>query len=143
MAMSGECLCGGVMVTGQGKPGPVSICHCPQCLKQGAGPYMGVRFSGGVTFKGNAISWFRSSPHAERGFCRTCGSTISWKMQSEESGSVNVHLFDYIDGLKVGEEIFIDSPPDWYFSHPEAVRQTRAEALGDLRTYLANRPGDI
>lgn len=138
----GECLCGDVKATGHGDIGPVSICHCPQCLTHGAGPYMGVRFSEGVVFEGAGLHWFQSSPHAERGFCSRCGSTVAWRMRGAATSSVNVHLFGRINGLAVSEEIFIDTPPDWYFSRDDAKRQTRAEALEDLESYLATRPGD-
>jgi hypothetical protein len=142
MTMTGTCLCGGVKVTGHGDMGAVSICHCPQCLKHGAGPYMGVRFSDSIAFGGETLAWFQSSAHAERGFCNRCGATVAWRMRNGDAGSVNVHLFDNTNGLTVREEIFVDSPPDWYFSHPGARRQTRAEALGELEDYLAKRPGD-
>jgi hypothetical protein len=142
MTQTGSCLCGGVSVTGHGTIGAVSICHCPQCLKHGAGPYMGVRFSDGIDFGGETLAWFESSAHAMRGFCQTCGSTVAWKMQGGDVGSVNVHLFDDTNGLTVREEIFIDTPPDWYFSHAEAPRMTRAEALAELNAYLAKKPGE-
>ena len=138
----GTCLCGAVRVTGHGEMGPVSICHCPQCLKQGAGPYMGVRFADGLDIEGDTVVWFRSSAHAERGFCRACGTILSWKMRDRDRGSANVHLFDDTNGLRVSEEIFVDTPPDWYFAERDAPRQTRAEALGELDKYLATRSGD-
>ncbi len=137
----GACLCGSVTVAGRGAPGGVSICHCPQCLRHGAGPYMGIRFAGGFEIGGDTLRWFQSSPHAERGFCNRCGSTVAWTMLSEASGSVNVHLFDNTNGLTVREEIFVDTPPDWYFARHDARRMTRIEALRELEDYLATRPG--
>ncbi len=142
MTNTGHCLCGAVTVTGEGETDGVSICHCAQCRKQGGGPYMAIRFLQGVSIAGETLRWFESSLHAERGFCNQCGSTVAWRMRGAATASVNVHLFGETNGLKVREEIFVDTPPDWYFAPHGAPRQTRTEALDDLETYLAARRGD-
>ncbi len=75
----GGCMCGAIRYRATGQPPRCMICHCQDCRKHSGAPCLGF-----VHFPANAFVWltaeprrYRSSAHAERGFCAECGSTVS------------------------------------------------------------------
>jgi hypothetical protein len=75
----GGCLCGAIRYRASSAPVRGVICHCPQCRRHSGAPALAF-----VHFPAREFQWlgaeparFRSSPFAERGFCPTCGSTLS------------------------------------------------------------------
>ncbi len=76
---TGGCLCGAIRYETNAAPTRCMICHCEQCRKHSGGPCLSF-----VHFRADAFVWlgneparYRSSAYAERGFCPTCGSTVS------------------------------------------------------------------
>ena len=78
--ITGGCLCGGVRYTAAAAPGWVNHCHCRDCQQQtGAAMATWVTFvTADVTFTAPPTI-YPSSATAERGFCATCGSTLTWQ----------------------------------------------------------------
>ncbi len=79
MTWTGGCLCGRLRYRADAEPVRVVICHCGICRRVSGAPMLCF-----VHFPANAFTWlageptrYRSSPHAERGFCPSCGSTIT------------------------------------------------------------------
>ena len=75
----GGCLCGAVRYRATAEPVRGVICHCPQCKKHSGSLALGF-----VHFPVKSFEWtrgaparYRSSKHAERGFCATCGGTLA------------------------------------------------------------------
>ena len=78
---SGGCLCGAVRFTVAIMPTRTGACHCGMCRKWAGGPYMATDCGTDVTFEGaDNIATYRSSPWAERGFCKTCGSNLFYRI---------------------------------------------------------------
>ena len=76
--MTGRCLCGAVSYEASGVHTGYHGCHCSMCRRWGGGPAFAVSVDG-VRFEGeDAISRYRSSEWAERGFCARCGTSISY-----------------------------------------------------------------
>ena len=76
--LSGGCLCGAVRYEAQGEPFGSGVCHCRTCRKANGAP-MVAWFSvkaAAFTLVSGALTRFASSDHAERGFCKICGSQI-------------------------------------------------------------------
>ena len=76
---TGGCLCGAVRYRATAAPIRGVICHCPMCRRHSGAPALSF-----VHFPANAFSWERGAPRlyqssefARRGFCETCGSTLS------------------------------------------------------------------
>ncbi len=76
---AGGCLCGAIRYRATAAPVRGVMCHCPQCRRHSGAPALSF-----VHFPVAAFQWlgaeprrFRSSEFAERGFCPTCGSTLS------------------------------------------------------------------
>lgn len=78
--LSGRCLCGAVTFE---IPAPerFDVCHCVDCRRWHGTSPVGIDLTN-VTMKSGAstLQWYRSSTLAERGFCRTCGSSLFYRM---------------------------------------------------------------
>ena len=79
MTWTGGCLCGAVRYQADVQPMRTVICHCVVCRRVSGAPMMCF-----VHFPAEAFRWlgsppkrYRSSAHAERGFCPQCGSTLT------------------------------------------------------------------
>lgn len=84
MAMHrGSCLCARVRYQIAGPVTRTSHCYCTMCQKQhGAAfaTYANVRSADfSYTQGADAVAVFASSPGVERGFCRVCGSNLTWQ----------------------------------------------------------------
>ncbi len=79
--MEGGCLCGAVRYSLSGPPFAAEYCHCRMCQK-GAGAvvvsWMDFRIEE-VTWTAGKPSEYESSEDVWRGFCATCGSTLSFR----------------------------------------------------------------
>jgi hypothetical protein len=75
----GGCLCGAIRYRATAAPVRGVMCHCPQCRKHSGAPALAF-----VHFPVQSFTWLRGEPKryqssefAQRGFCPTCGSTLS------------------------------------------------------------------
>jgi class 3 adenylate cyclase len=75
---SGGCLCGQVRFDIWGEPSAVGYCHCRYCqLALGAPLNAWAAFRRSlVSFTGESLKIFKSSPFAVRAFCGECGTSI-------------------------------------------------------------------
>ncbi len=131
MAQSGGCLCGAVRFTVDGPLREVVFCHCSQCRRQTGLYYASTNAArADITIAGEAeISWYASSEHGRRGFCRHCGSALFWCYAGEEEMSIQAGAFDQPSGLTPGYHIFTESKADFY-------------TIGDgLEQFSRGRPG--
>lgn len=77
---SGGCLCGAVRYQLTSSPKWTALCHCESCRRAASAPvvaWMGFR-PDDVHWSGTRQS-YRSSAHASRSFCPTCGSPMSFE----------------------------------------------------------------
>jgi hypothetical protein len=78
---TGACLCGGVQLVASGEPEGVVACHCASCRRHSGAPcavFADYRIDR-VAITGTSFTRFASSPGVWRGFCGTCGSTVSYQ----------------------------------------------------------------
>ena len=81
MALTGGCQCGAVRFRVESL-GRASICHCRMCQKAFGNyfaPLVGVE---GLVWTKGAPALFRSSTQARRGFCRDCGTPLTFETAS-------------------------------------------------------------
>ncbi len=120
--MHGNCLCGTVKVTAKKVAGKVGACHCKMCRRWGGGPFMEVDCGTEIDFDGeDNIAVFGSSDWAERGFCRTCGTHLFYRLRESQQHMVPVGLFEDDEGLVFDTQVFIDERPAYY----EFANQTK------------------
>lgn len=79
MEWTGGCLCGAVQFRARVDPIRAVNCHCGTCRRVSGAAFMTfVHFpASAFAWNGNEPTRYRSSADAERGFCPTCGSTLS------------------------------------------------------------------
>lgn len=118
-AHAGSCLCGSVRYRVEGGFDRVTHCHCSMCRKS-----HGAAFATYATVSASQLSieddtgtltWYRSSPTAERGFCTGCGASLFWRDETREPGLVAFSLGTVDTPLGEVEirDIFVESKADW------------------------------
>ena len=128
MAMTGKCLCGAVKFSAEGVTTNFSACHCGMCRRWSGAPFMAVRTKS-VTFEGEEhIGRYVSSDWAERGFCKTCGTTLFYYLKPISKHMMSVGVFDDQTPFKMALEIFHDQKPEGYAFAGDHPRWTEAMA---------------
>jgi hypothetical protein len=112
----GGCLCGAVRYRIDGPLRNVIACHCTQCRRQSGhfGAYTSVPLDRFAMEQESALSWYRSSDTAQRGFCRVCGSNLFWKETGGNDISITAGTLDGRTGLAIAEHIFYTNKGDYY-----------------------------
>jgi hypothetical protein len=111
----GSCLCGAVSYELHGELRPVVACHCNQCRKA-SGHYAAATQveQKRATINGDTLRWFKSSEHAERGFCSVCGGNLFWRRFGNPFISVWAGTIDGKTGLKMESQLYPESAGDYY-----------------------------
>jgi hypothetical protein len=126
----GSCLCGAVRIAIKTTNRSVGACHCSMCRKWGGGPLLVIACGSDVHFDGtDSISIFSSSDWAERGFCRTCGSYLFYRLKKEGHYEVPVGLLDDGEQWAFDQQIFIDEKPSFYSFANKTKNLTGAEVF--------------
>ena len=80
-SLSGGCLCGQVRYQVSAAPFAAEYCHCRMCQRASGAPVVCW-----MDFMHDQVRWtsaqpveYSSSEHARRGFCATCGGTVSYR----------------------------------------------------------------
>jgi hypothetical protein len=129
-ARGGGCLCGAVRFTAVPEKPEMSVCHCEMCRRWTSGVFMGVGVGKSLALEGEpALGVYASSPHGERVFCPTCGSSLFWRMRDGSHTEVAAQAFDDPSDLELTKEVFIDSKPPTYGFANETRKLTGAELM--------------
>lgn len=81
-----------------------------------------------VTIEGeDNIEVYDSSEWAGRGFCKTCGSNLFYKLKPTGQHMVSVGLFADTDDLTFDNQVFIDEKPNFYTFKEETDTMTGPE----------------
>lgn len=135
MTHTGKCLCGAVTYEVNDLPMETGACHCSMCRRHSGGVYLGVQVpADNITYAGTEnIGTYVSSPWAERCFCKTCGSTLYYRVTAPGPHQGQYHIaFGSLDdpsGMKMTGEIFSDLKPDAYAFAGDHHRMTEAETM--------------
>ena len=126
-------MCGAVSYTAEGIEPHISACHCGMCRRWTGGPLLST-FAKEVRWRGeDAITTFKSSEWAERGFCSKCGSSLFYRITAPGKYQGMLSLaFGTLDdqtGFTMDKEWFFDKKPDAYTLEGERKRVTEAEAF--------------
>lgn len=124
----GGCLCGAIRYRAQGRPHHVSYCHCGQCRRHSGAPVAAFATykSDAVTFERGAISWYRSSAIARRGFCATCGTTMAWQGDAHADWiDLGVGTFDDAGDFELQDHLWLDSALPWFHVADDLPRYRR------------------
>ncbi|CAH1673638.1 MULTISPECIES: GFA family protein [unclassified Chelatococcus] len=138
-AIPGGCLCGAVRFSAVPAKQEMDVCHCGMCQRWSGGVFMAVPCAE-ITFADeSALGVYPSSEWGERLFCKTCGSSLVWRMRGEPGGhaAVSLQSFDDKSPFVFAEEIFIDEKPDLYSFEGDRSRKTGAEIMAEFAAQQA------
>ncbi len=128
--LDGRSLCGAVRFTARPRAVEMDVCHCGMCRRWTGGVFMGVECGTSVEVEDpQTLGVYVSSEHAERVFCRTCGSSLFWRMRDGSVTAVSAQAFDDPATFPFEKEIFVEEQPDNYRFAGERVRMTGVEAI--------------
>ena len=126
--VKGHCLCGAVEITVKKMKPTICACHCHSCRRWSGGPLLSVDCGTEVVFSNNeAISYFKSSDWAKRGFCKHCGSHIFYLFTAEKKYFMPIGLFEQNNAMVLDHQIFIEEKPPYYCFANETINMTGAE----------------
>ncbi|TWA74506.1 hypothetical protein FBZ82_101522 [Azospirillum brasilense] len=115
--LAGGCLCGAVRYEVAERPMGVVNCHCGQCRRFHGhfGAYITIpRAAVAVSDADGALSWYRSSAKAQRGFCARCGSSLFWNGDESDLFDVAAGSLDQPTGLATLRHIHVADKADYY-----------------------------
>jgi hypothetical protein len=125
----GGCQCGAVRYEFTVRPGNPCICHCRMCQKQ-FGNFFG-SFAGShpdqFRITRGTLAVFKSSDDAERGFCRDCGTPLTYRAVSREHVSVSIGSLDRHSEMMPQFQYGVESREPW---------------LGEIMQLPATRTGE-
>ena len=113
----GGCWCGAVRYRVAGPLGPVTFCHCSQCVRTHGhvAAFLPVPREGFELLADASLQWHRCSDIARRAFCGECGSRLFWQADDDtEIIEIVAGSLDRHDGLQVGEHTFVSDKPSYY-----------------------------
>jgi hypothetical protein len=95
---------------------PARACHCKTCRRQSS-HYLAatqidradLRVSGA-----GAITWFRASDAALRGFCKVCGAHLFWEPAGSDRISIMMGSLDEPTDIRLADHIFVGEKGDYY-----------------------------
>jgi len=114
--LTGGCQCGAVRFVVTRPPDNVHVCHCRMCQKAVGGPFAVICPVLTAHFKvtRGEISYFWSSDIARRGFCRDCGTPLTFEYPDYPDLGVLVGTFDDPDAVPPVVQYGVESRVDWY-----------------------------
>ena len=100
-SFAGGCQCGRTRYRAAGPRDRASVCYCRMCQRAGAAPFMAF-----VRFRAHQIEWseppavFASSSAVERGFCRHCGTPLTYRQVAGPFVSLTLMSLDHPEGVR-------------------------------------------
>ncbi len=132
-ALMGRCLCGAVTFEATPETMAMGVCHCSMCRKWSGGSFMAVECGTSLKIEDqSALGVYTSSDWGERCFCKTCGTTLFWRMRDGSHQVVSAQAFDDPGQFQFVSEIFIDENPGNYAFSNQTKKMTGAEFLASM-----------
>jgi hypothetical protein len=114
--LTGGCQCGAVRYALHTWPQHAHICHCRMCQKAfGAyfAAFAGVPRDRFEVTRGE-IATFMSSDQAERGFCRDCGTPLTFRYIGRVRIAFSLGSLDHPERVKPEQQIGVESRLPWF-----------------------------
>ena len=128
--LTGGCQCGAVRYALYAEP-DADICHCRMCQKAVGNVFMAVA---GVPLQ--HFAWtrgepavYRSSSAAERGFCRDCGTPLTFRYVAKDSINVTLGSLDEPAKAKPTKQHGIESRVPWWHWKATSTGSARPDPI--------------
>jgi hypothetical protein len=113
--LTGGCQCGALRYEWTAKPTHSSVCYCRMCQKASGQPFMGL--TGGkrenLRWTKGTLSIFKSSNMGERGFCKDCGTQLTYAFEGTGNISVAINSLDDPEAMPPTHQFGIESKVSW------------------------------
>ena len=131
--LTGGCQCGAVRYALDQQPVNVHVCHCRMCQKAVGGPFAVICPVMKTHFRitRGEMSHFHSSDVARRGYCKDCGTPLTFEYPDAEDIGILAGTLDEPDRAPPENQYGNESRVSWY--------ATLQKVPGDRPTY-ANNP---
>jgi len=124
--VTGACLCGEVSYQITDNSGKFLYCHCSRCRKA-----TGSAFAANIIVAPKHFEWTRGeemvgvynlpeAQHFANAFCKKCGSTLPWKVQTGQAVVIPAGTLMQEPTLRPQGNIFCASRAEWYVE-PNAI----------------------
>lgn len=113
----GGCLCGAIRYRATAAPLRGVICHCAMCRRHSGAPALAfVHFPGAAfAWVAGEPHWYRSSAHAERGFCASCGSTLGMREDVlRDRVQVCIGSLDEPQRMRIDDHVWTRQQLPWF-----------------------------
>ena len=137
--LTGGCQCGAIRFALSAPPLKVSICHCRMCQKASGAPFASLADigRGDFTWTRGQPAAFRSSSIAEREFCASCGTPLSFRRIDGPRIEIMTGAFDRPDRLVPTQQFGTEARLGWVVAIANLPSQTT------LQNYGADKLGSI
>ena len=132
---TGGCQCGEVRYALYSEPFNPHVCHCRMCQKASGGAFMAFASVNLENFAWThgAPAIFKSSLVAERGYCRDCGTPLSYRNIENSWISLSIGGFDSPDAVQPALQLGAESRLSWF---------GKLHTLPEMITEAGFKPGD-
>lgn len=120
---TGGCQCGKVRYALYAEPERPHICHCRMCQKAFGSyfaPLAAIRLADFAWTRGEPAI-FRSSEIVERGFCRDCGTPLSFRYTIRDEIDISLGSLDQPQRVKPGHQYGVEGRMPWFAELPDLV----------------------
>ena len=113
--LTGGCQCGAVRYRLASAPTGSAICHCRMCQKAGGAPFMAFAGVPQADFRvtRGTLTAFVSSEIAERGFCASCGTPLTYRGFKSLRVSVTLGSLDDPNAAPPESQLGAESQVHW------------------------------
>ncbi len=127
--LNGGCQCGAVRYALHEQPSEPHICHCRMCQKAFGSffaPLTGVSLDKFELTRG-ALAVFMSSDMTERGFCRDCGTPLTFHYVGRPRVAVSIGSLDQPAAVAPEHQYGIEHRMPWFATLPTLPGDTTTE----------------
>ncbi|MGZ3305995.1 MAG: GFA family protein [Asticcacaulis sp.] len=115
LPITGGCQCGAVRYALHAEPGNAHFCHCRMCQRAVGGPFAALTSlrRADVEWTKGEPAFFQSSSVAKRGYCRDCGTPLSFAYDRSDRFSVTLGSLDRPEDAPIERHYGIESKMPW------------------------------
>jgi hypothetical protein len=129
----GGCFCGAIRYRLSGPPLRSNVCHCETCRRASGAPAVGwiTCATRSVEFTRGKPTEHRSSPPVLRGFCASCGTSLTWRHQDAgEEIDITSASLDDPDAFPPQEHIWLSDGVEWARFADDLLKYQRSRKEG-------------
>lgn len=131
LGLTGGCHCGQARYVLSAAPERAELCHCRDCQKA-----VGAVFGAFADVRRDAFRWltqppatYASSPGVQRGFCRTCGASLTYDAADADTIGVALGSLDAPDRVPATGHCGIQSKLAWLTLNDGLPQRRTGEAF--------------